>query len=137
MTYTSLAPNLMVEDVEKTIAFYRDTLGFEVTARVPEEGTPVWASVTADTVSLMFQQRHSLGEELPQLVDQPIGGTLTLYIGVDDADALYTRVRDKAHIIKEPMTTFYNAREFYLQDPNGYILGFSSPVAGGDLEKAQ
>lgn len=137
MTYTSLAPNLMVEDVETTIAFYRDTLGFEVTARMPEEGAPVWASVTAGAVSLMFQQRHSLGEELPQLMDQPIGATLTFYIGVNDADALYARVRDMAHIIKEPTTTFYNAREFYIQDPNGYLLGFSSPVAGGEAEKAE
>lgn len=132
MTYTSLSPNLMVEDVARTVAFYRDTLGFEVSASVPDESAPVWAQVNAGAVSLMFQQRHSLAEELPQFADQPIGATLTFYIGVDDADALYNRVRDKARIIKEPMTTFYNAREFYMQDLNGYILGFSSPVAGGE-----
>ncbi len=137
MTYTSLSPNLMVEDVTKTVAFYRDTLGFDVTASVPDEDAPVWANVNTGSVSLMFQERHSLEEELPQLAGKPIGGALTLYIGVDDADALYARIRDKAQVIKEPMTTFYHAREFYIQDPNGYILGFSSPIANDEAKQAE
>lgn len=128
MTFTSLSPNLMVEDVEASIAFYRDTLGFTVTATVPDAAPFVWASLKAGGVEIMLQERHSLAEELPQFADRPLGGSLTLYIGVDDADALHSAIQDKATIIKAPATTFYGAREFYAQDPSGYILGFSSPA---------
>jgi len=138
MAFKSLTPNLMVDDVSATIAFYRDTLGFAVTGTMPAkgEGAPVWASLSAGDVSLMFQARHSLEEELPQLTGQPISASLTLYIGVDDADALYESIRSNAHIIKEPQTTFYGAREFYIQDPSGYILAFSSPASADAADDA-
>jgi lactoylglutathione lyase len=134
MAFKTLTPNLMVEDVSAAIAFYRDTLGFAVTGTMPAEGegAPVWASLSANGVSLMFQARHSLEEELPQLTGQPISASQTLYIGVDDADTLYEGIRGNAHIIKEPQTTFYGAREFYIQDPSGYILGFSSSADATD-----
>ncbi|HZC06384.1 MAG TPA: VOC family protein [Ktedonobacterales bacterium] len=135
--FTSLTPNLMVEDVAQTVAFYRDALGFAVTDTAPEQGAPVWATVRAGAVSLMFQARPSLEEELPVFAGRPIGGALTLYIGVDDADALYARVHDKAQVVKEPVTMPYHAREFYIQDPNGYILGFSSPIASDQAADAQ
>jgi uncharacterized glyoxalase superfamily protein PhnB len=131
MTLKSLTPNLMVEDVDATIAFYRDMLGFTVTATVPDATPYVWASLKSGDVEIMAQARHSLEEELPQLVGKPLGATLTLYIGVDDADALHSAIQGKATIIKAPMTAPYGAREFYAQDPNGYILGFSSPLSGG------
>jgi lactoylglutathione lyase len=141
MAFKTLTPNLMVEDVSAAIAFYRDTLGFAVTGTMPAEGEGalVWASISAGDVSLMFQARHSLEEELPQLTGQPISASQTLYFGVEDADALYEDIRSNAHIIKEPQTTFYGAREFYIQDPSGYILGFSSsasPDAADDAGSA-
>jgi catechol 2,3-dioxygenase-like lactoylglutathione lyase family enzyme len=39
MPYTlkSLTPNLIVSDVARSVAFYRDTLGFEVNTTVPEQ----------------------------------------------------------------------------------------------------
>ena len=62
-----LTPNLMVEDVNQTIQFYRDVLAFEVLATVPEEGTFAWAMLKRDNVEIMFQQRVSLTEEIPTL----------------------------------------------------------------------
>lgn len=138
MTLKSLTPNLMVDDVDATIAFYRDTLGFTVTATVPDASPYVWASLKSGEVEIMAQARHSLEEELPQLVGKSLGATLTLYIGVDDADALHSAIQGRATIIKAPMTAPYGAREFYAQDPNGYILGFSSPLNdGGDAAEGQ
>jgi hypothetical protein len=32
-------------------------------------------------------------------------------------------------VVKEPQTSFYGAREFYIQDLDGYILCFASDVA--------
>ncbi|MGH2501072.1 MAG: bleomycin resistance protein [Ktedonobacterales bacterium] len=137
MTLKSLTPNLMVEDVDATIAFYRDTLGFTVTGTAPDASPYVWASLKGGDVEIMLQARHSLEDELPQLTGKPLGASLTFYIGVDDADALHSAIKDKAAIIKAPMTAPYGAREFYAQDPNGYILGFSSPLSSGEAAEGQ
>jgi catechol 2,3-dioxygenase-like lactoylglutathione lyase family enzyme len=37
-TLKKLTPNLMVEDVNRTVAFYQEVLGFELLTSVPEEG---------------------------------------------------------------------------------------------------
>ena len=36
--WNKMVPNLMVEDVNRTVAFYGDTLGFELLTTVPEGG---------------------------------------------------------------------------------------------------
>lgn len=126
-TFQSLAPNLMVEDVAQAMAFYRDVLGFEVASTVPEaDAAPVWAMVRAGAVTVMLEARASVEEGLPRLAGQPTGATLSLYMDVDDADALYAAIQDRVRVVKEPHATFYGAREFYIEDPNGYILAFAS-----------
>ena len=55
-----LTPNLMVEDVEQTLRFYGEVLGFEVITTVPEQPPFGFAIVRRDEVELMFQSRPSL-----------------------------------------------------------------------------
>lgn len=122
----SLTPNLMVEDVKKTLDFYREKLGFQVLATVPPEGDQLnWAMVQRDGVQLMFQSRHSLGEEVPALRDVPIGASQTFYIEVTGIDGLYDALKNDVEIVADMHTTFYNTREFYFKDINGYVLSFS------------
>ena len=123
-----LTPNLMVEDVGQSIAFYRDVLGFTLEQTVPEAAPFVWASMKAGDVEVMFQSRASLAEDLPDLADRPIGGSLTLYIQLTGIVELYERVRGRAAIIQEMHDTFYGAREFAIRDHNGYILGFAESI---------
>lgn len=126
MQFKSLAPNLMVDDVAQAMAWYRDTLGFEVVATVPDEQAPVWAMLRAGAVTLMLESRGSIEAGFPQFRGQAPGVTGSLYMDVEDADALYAVIASKARIVKEPHLTFYGAREFYIEDPNGYVLGFAS-----------
>ena len=126
MGFKSLSPNLMVEDVQHAIAFYRDVLGFEVAATAPDADAPVWAMVRSGEVSVMLEARSSIEEGMPQLAGKSAGGTLSLYMDVDDADALHAAIHDRVRIVKEPHLTFYGAREFYILDQDGYILGFAS-----------
>lgn len=116
----------MVEDVNATIDFYRDTLDFEVTATVPESGQFNWASMKNGGVELMFQSRSSITEEYPLFDGRPIGGSLTFYIGVEDVDSLYHQLKDKVKLVLDLHTTFYGAKEFTIQDNNGFVLTFSA-----------
>ena len=136
MTLKKLTPNLMVEDVAQSIVFYRDLLGFDFIMAMrdekPVEALPTtddkpldWAMVQRDEVAFMFQQRHSLEEELPALAGCDIAASLTLYIELDGVDALYESLQGKTDIIRPPQTTFYGRRELYLRDCNGYILALT------------
>jgi uncharacterized glyoxalase superfamily protein PhnB len=123
-----LTPNLMTEDVNRTLDFYTDVLGFERLAIVPETGQFDWAMVRRDGVELMFQRRVSLGGEIPALTDVAIGASQTLYIEVSGLDQLYQQLKEQVEIVFEPLTTFYGAKEFAFKDCNGYVLVFSEPA---------
>ena len=126
-----LTPNLMVEDVNRTIDFYRDVLGFEVQVTVPEAGQLDWAMLTRDGVTLMFQSRGSLGGEIPALADAPIGGAVTFYTEVDGVEALHAQLSEGAsrvEIVQALHDTFYGTREFCFRDCNGYLISFSESL---------
>ena len=125
MTLQNCTPNMMVEDVDRTVAFYREVLGFEVVMTVPDEGPFDWAMVRRDGVELMFQSRASLAAEYPELEARTAGGALTLYLDVKDAAGLYERLRDRVAVVKESHTTFYGKREFAIRDTDGFILTFA------------
>lgn len=129
MTLLKLTPNLMVEDVRKTIDYYQSVLGFETNAAVPEGSGPLdWASMRNGSVEMMFQSTASLTSELPVLRDKPISATLSFYIEIEGLQSLYDSVKTRATIVQDLHTTFYDMREFAIQDCNGYILAFAEKV---------
>jgi uncharacterized glyoxalase superfamily protein PhnB len=125
MEIKALSPNLMVKDVEQTVRFYQDLLGFKLVASVPaqkREKSLQWALVQSGPVTLMFQEEENLKEEYPDLKRQAIGGGFTLYLTTSGIEALYQKARQVTSIVKEPHKTFYSATEFAIKDNNGYVL---------------
>jgi uncharacterized glyoxalase superfamily protein PhnB len=123
-----LTPNLMVEDVARTLTFYREVLGFDIVTTLPEKAPFDFAIVQRDGVELMFQSRQSLSENVPALAGSTIGASQTFYIEVTEISDLYHRLRDKVEIVVDLHTTFYGTQEVYFRDVNGYILSFSEAV---------
>lgn len=126
----NLTPNLMVEDVQQTVAFYREVLGFTLITTVPEQPPFGFAIVQRDQVKLMFQSRASLSENVPALTGSPIGASQTFYIEVAGVLELYAALRGKVEIVVDLHKTFYGTQEFYFRDSNGYILSFSEAIRG-------
>jgi uncharacterized glyoxalase superfamily protein PhnB len=125
MEYKDLMPNLMVKDVNKTVDFYKNVLGFNVLATNPENGDYIFAIVNANNVLISFQEEKSIKDEYHQLDSFSRGGGLTLYIHVTDVNGLFEQVKGKATIAKELHKTFYGSTDFAIEDCNGYILTFS------------
>lgn len=126
MALNTLTPNLMVNDVEETIEYYTDILGFTVLMTVPETGKLDWAMVKRNDVLFMFQTIKSLSSELPQLAGKKPGGGLTFYIKVDRITELHEELfNNEVEIISDLDSTFYNTIEFSIIDINGYVLTFS------------
>ena len=126
MALNSLTPNLMVNDVEETIEFYTDILGFTLLMTVPETGKLDWAMVKRNDVVIMFQTKKSLASGLPRLAGEKPGGGLTFYIKVDRVTELHEELfNNEVEIISDLESTFYNTVEFSIVDVNGYVLTFS------------
>lgn len=125
MKLQKLTPNVMVEDVNKTLEFYREVLDFEVLATVPESGQLDWAMVKNGDTELMFQSRANLTAELPAFTHRPIIASMTFYIGVENVDVWYAKLKAHQTIVQDMHTTFYGAKEFGFLDCNGYVLVFS------------
>lgn len=127
-----LVPVLMVLDVEKSLRFYEETLEFKRVGTVPDRPPFAFAEVERDGVKVMMQERKAFVEDLPALKDRPIGASLTLYVQMNGVRDLHEKVKGKVKIVKPLKDTFYGTREFYIQDPNGYIIGFSERVRTQD-----
>lgn len=129
MELHSLTPNLMVEDVVKTSAYYEDLLGFKIINSIEdEEGGLTWAMIQKDGVTLMLQSQDSLESELEEFREREIGGSQTFFITVDDAQEIYDDIEDKVNILSSIVKTSYGHLEFTFMDINGYVLTISQEL---------
>ncbi len=124
----SLTANLMVADVNETIDFYRDVLGFQLVMSVPEGGKFDWAMMSNGGAQIMFQAIGSVTEEYPAFKDTEVGGSLVLFIVLEGIDEFHESIKDKAKIVVDLHDTFYGMREFSIEDNNGYVLTFAEEL---------
>jgi uncharacterized glyoxalase superfamily protein PhnB len=111
-------PVLYVTEMEQSIRFYCDVLGFHCANRL--DG---WASLQRDSAEIMLSLPN---EHLP--FEKPLF-TGSFYFQVEDVDALWEDLRAKASIVY-PLEDFdYGMREFAIHDVNGYILQFGQEIA--------
>ena len=131
VSFGRLVPMLTTDDLSGTIAFYRDTLGFEVTGTYPEDN-PNWCYLKRGDSHLMFstldeldhdhdEHEHDEGEEHHH---QGPTGVWTLYVYPDDVNSLWDRLKEQAPVAYPMHETPYGMREFGIRDPNGFTLNF-------------
>jgi lactoylglutathione lyase len=128
--FKKLTPNLVVANVERSLAFYVDTLGFERGMTVPDASPFVFASVTSGSVEVFFNDAAAAVKEYPAFDGRPIGATGTLFIEVEGVDALHDRLKSTVKIVMPIETKFYGMREFAIADPDGYIITFAERTNG-------
>jgi len=120
-----LTANLMVDNVNSTVEFYKIHLGFELVMTVPDSGQFDWAMMKSGNVEIMFQAMTSIGNDLPGMKGQKVGGTLLLYIDVEDVKKFRSSLKNDVSIVKDVQKTFYGTEEFTIRDINGYYLTFA------------
>jgi catechol 2,3-dioxygenase-like lactoylglutathione lyase family enzyme len=124
-----LTPNLIVADVARSIGFYRDVLGFSVQSTVPEASPYVFAIVKSGAVEIFLNAPGPAEDEYPALKGRPIGGTLTLFIEVEDIRASHDELKDLVQVVMPLETKWYGVTEFAFLDPDGYIVTFAQPAS--------
>lgn len=104
-------------DIQATLAYYKEVLGFESAWTWGEP--PSFGGASMGGVSIMFC--------LQPVLAQHVTGHQH-WIKVDDADALYEKHRlNTAMIISEIENKPWGAREYVVEDINGYHLRFAGP----------
>lgn len=120
----TIAPNIFVNDLPATTAFYK-LLGFEVVASVPDDqGKDLFVMLQNGTVTVMFQTFASIENTLPH-VSRQNGGSLLLYIKLKGIRTFFEQVKDKVTVLTGLEKTFYGATEFSIVDINNYMLTFA------------
>ncbi|MDS0295567.1 VOC family protein [Halogeometricum luteum] len=122
-----------VADLEQTVKFYRDTLGFPVesefsvsgeafaTAVDVESATGRFAHLDAGGVRVELVEYEPEGErERESSVNQP--GAKHLGFSVDDIDSLYESLDGQVETLSEPRTTDTGSRILFLRDPEGNLV---------------
>ena len=122
---TKLTPNLVVADVDRSVGFYRDVLGFEVQITVPEASPFVFAAVTFGNVEVFLNARDAAVAEYPAFSDRPVGGTLTLFMEVTGVEAAYEALASRITVVMPLDKKWYGSTEFAFLDPDGYVITFA------------
>ena len=129
--FKKLTPNLLVANVERSLAFYVDTLGFARGMTVPDASPFLFASVTSGGVEIFFNDAAAAVKEYPAFAGKPIGATGTMFIELEGVDALHERISSSVTITMPLVNQFYGMREFAILDPDGYVITFAERVPQG------
>lgn len=124
MKIKDLIPELLVEDMSKTLKFYHDVLGFESEIVFPEKN-PVFAQIEKDNIHIMLYDRNDFQNEIPKLRQMKMGGSILLYFKIEKIKDFYQQIKDRVKIIQPLHKTDYGSLEFTIEDCNGYLLAFS------------
>ena len=128
LSATKLTPNLIVSNVERSLSFYEDTLGFARGMTVPEQSPFVFASATSGPIEIFFNDRSTVTKESPQMAGLAFGGGNTMFIEVTGVDALHDAISARVKVTMPLVTQWYGVREFAIEDPDGYVITFAERI---------
>jgi uncharacterized glyoxalase superfamily protein PhnB len=114
-----MRPMLRTKDLRATVDFYTTRLGFRCDSYSEKDG---WASLRRDSVELMVATPNS---HMPFDAPAFIG---SFYFNVDDVSELWNSLKDVVKVCYPMEDLFYGMREFAIDDNNGYMLQFGSPL---------
>jgi catechol 2,3-dioxygenase-like lactoylglutathione lyase family enzyme len=130
--FSKLTPNLIVADVERSLTFYTNVLGFERGFTVPEQSPFVFGSVVSGPIEIFFNERETATKEYPAFAGKPLGVTGTMYIevaGSGNIERLHDRLKTAVPVVMPFVTQWYGVKEFAIADPDGYVITFAERVA--------
>ena len=119
----SAGPSFTVNDIEKSLVFYRDVLRFTVKERWENEGKLLGVELVAGNVSFWLGQ-----DDWKKGHDRVKGQGFRMYCGTaQDIDALAERIKAAGvTLLEEPKDQPWGGRDFAVVDPDGFTITFAS-----------
>jgi len=116
-------PILLADNVDACLAFWA-SLGLRAPVTVPEDDGVGFAIIAGDGVEIMYQSFSSARAQRPEAVarvDRSI-----LFLEVSSLDRVIEALSETEIVVPDHVTD-YGAREIYVRDPAGNLIGFSQP----------
>jgi predicted enzyme related to lactoylglutathione lyase len=118
-TAKKISPMLAVADMEETLGFYKEVLGFSARMKSPE-----YAIVERDGQTIHFMKAAS------EHVMECVRGHTEIYIEVSDVRSLWEHVKTfkERYRIRDLFDREYGMTEFHIGDPNGCLVFVGEPT---------
>ena len=120
-----ITPVLIVEEIEKSLSFWIDRMGFATTVEVPGDGRLDFVTLVHDGAELMLQTIASVLKDAPQFAPKGWSSNVGLFIEVQDFADILKRL-DGYPIAMPERTTFYGMREIGVREPGGHTVVFAA-----------
>jgi uncharacterized glyoxalase superfamily protein PhnB len=129
MDITIHASFLPHDDPDASVAFYRDTLGFEVRNDV-EYGGMHWITIgppnQPDTSIVLYPPAATPGltdDEQRTIAEMMAKGTFaSVNLATPDLDGTFERVQAGGEVVQEPTEQPYGVRDCAVRDPSGNLI---------------
>jgi len=130
MKLQRLSPILWTKNLEETISFYKNVLGF-----ISYSNFSNFASLTRDNIEIMFIVPTSEPDDCKDSDDKDEffpkpHFTGSIFIFLENVDELWNNVKDKATIKSQIADRVYLVRDFSILDNNGYEIVFGQDISG-------
>jgi len=121
---TGIAPQFLVNDLERAIAYYGDKLGFELDFKYQD----FYAAVSRDGFAIHLK----CAPKLPGVrEDRKQNEHLDAYISVTGIRDLFRELETRgAQVIRPLEQRPWACMDFYVEDPDGNVLCFSEQTEG-------
>lgn len=112
-----MSPQFLVADLERSIEFYMQKLGFSMEFRYED----FYAGIMKDGNSIHLKSGNPSAEERKNKREND---DLDLVFSVENVDGLYNDLVNRSVEITQPLCERPYGKEFYIADPDGYIIAF-------------
>ena len=122
---TALTLSLTVKDLNKSLAYFTDVIGFEVERKIERDGIvrgvvlkagAIWFTINQDDGAKGWERIKGLGFSVRITTDQ-------------DVDALAAKIKKNGGKLDlEPTDMPWGARLIRITDPDGYKFSISKPI---------
>ncbi len=122
MKYQSAVPVITTANVQATLDYYTQVLGFSEHFTYGEP--PVYAGVKRDCMLLYISHDDKLAATLKSSGLHP-----DIFLWVQDVDDVFEEHKVRgAKIVEEISDRPWDARQYVIEDPNGYHLKIAEPI---------
>ena len=116
-------PMLVCGDVQASIRFYRDILGFQIADRMDDVGLTGWASLTRGSNRIMLTSASYL--KTPEKNDDGgLDSDVIHYFHCEDVAGIRTHLQNAGVKVSDFYVRFYEKKEIEFRDPDGRLLIF-------------
>lgn len=125
-----LCPLLQVFDMPRSLAFWRDLLGFELVASAPEGDDCDWCLLRHGQSELMLNTRHERQARPPAPDPAHVAAhaDTTVFLGCRELEAAWEHLRAHGLDVPPPVVRDYGWKQLSLRDPDGYGVCLQWPA---------